>query len=83
MYVGLSYPQITKFFKNILCVVFFHQKEHFEHLRPKKFKKKFFKDQSIEEVIVGKINLLMQFGVNNLDEFTISGQVDRPSATER
>ena len=31
--------------------MFFHQKEHFEHLRPKKFKKKFFKDQSTLQLL--------------------------------
>ena len=42
MRVELAYPQTTKFFKNILCG-FFHQNDYFEHLRPKKFKKVFWR----------------------------------------
>ena len=47
MYGGWATPNKQNFSK-IFYVYYsvFPQKEHFKHLRPEKFKKKFFKDQS-------------------------------------
>ena len=46
--MGIELSPNNKIFQTyFMCIiVFFHQKEHFKHLRPEKFKKKFFKDQS-------------------------------------